>query len=213
MSDTPTPRTNSAINKWVRNGSIEPVKDELVKLERELAEAKAWKEQAMVVFNSLDLQSTAALLGGGIGEDCAEVIAKRVPEVVGQLLAHEAQHVRDEADYNELEADYRGSIAKHVERVEKLEAIIDAHKAMLQKACAELPVSYYPVNTPARLAVNIAGFVRDYTENYRELEQCQEQLTAHKAALEKCEKALPEHSNSMPRFEAMDEIAKLKGPK
>lgn len=147
-------------------------------LERELAEAKAWKEQAMVVFNSLDLQSTAALLGGGIGEDCAEVIAKRVPEVVGQLLAHEAQHVRDEADYNELEADYRGSIAKHVERVEKLEAIIDAHKAMLQKACAELPVSYYPDNTPEKLPENIAGFVKDYTENYGGMENALTYLTA-----------------------------------
>lgn len=94
MSDTPTPRTNSAINKWVRNGSIEPVKDELVKLERELAEMTKFRD----------------------------------------LLAN------------------------------------------------------------------------------KEMELLK-QLTAHKAALEKCEKALPEHSNSMPRFEAMDEIAKLKGPK
>lgn len=107
-----------------------------------------------------------------------------------ELTEAKAQHARDEADYNELEADYRDSIAKHVERVEKLEVIIDAHKAMLQKACAELPVSYYPDNTPEKLPENIAGFVKDYTENYGELEKCQEQLTSHKAALERSRSTL-----------------------
>lgn len=159
------------------------------------------------------------------GNICQQA-AMRIRQLERELAEVKAQHARDEADYNELEADYRDSIAKHVERVEKLEVIIDAHKAMLQKACAELPVSYYPDNTPDKLASNIAGFVKDYTENYRDLEKCQKQLTAHKAALEKCEKALLatwddlDHLNHwMPTpcrelyMEAKLEIAKLKGNK
>ncbi len=107
----------------------------------------------------------------------------------------------------------------------QLERELAEAKAELRKACAELPVSYYPDNTPEKLPENIAGFVKDYSENYGDLEKCQEQLTAHKAALEKCEgvirraKASVAYASVAERnwhdcaHEALAEIAKLKGTK
>lgn len=62
------------------------------------------------------------------------------------------------------------------EDYEKLERELAEAKAQIQKACAELPVSYYPDNTPEKLAGNIAGLVKDYTENYRELEEHRDEL-------------------------------------
>jgi len=59
-----------------------------------------------------------------------------------------------------------------------LERELAEAKAQLQKACAELPVSYYPDNTPEKLASNIAGFVKDYTENYGGMENALTYLTA-----------------------------------
>ena len=85
-------------------------------LERELAEAKDWK-------------SIKVTKGGE-----THPLGTLLEMLESELTDHKAQHVRDEADYNELEADYRDSIAKHVECVEKLEAIIDAHKAVLTKS-------------------------------------------------------------------------------
>ena len=63
-------------------------------------------------------------------------------------------------------------------RIRQLECELADVKALLQKACAELPVSYYPDNTPEKLASNIAGFVNDYTENYSGMENAIAALTA-----------------------------------
>jgi len=90
----------------------------------------------------------------------------------------------------------------------QLERELTKAKALLQKACAELPVSYYPDSTPEKLASNIAGFVKDYTENYRDLERRNEELTAHKVALGKCEIALHFMRKELAQ-EALSEIAKL----
>jgi len=70
------------------------------------------------------------------------------------------------------------ALYKHAQQLER--ELADA-KDLLQKACAELPVSYYPGNTPDKLPSNIAGFVKEYTENFSDMQKALdslEQITA-----------------------------------
>jgi len=87
-------------------------------------------------------------------------------------------------DYEQLERELdeaREIAKKYEDRYFDANAQLTAHKAMLQKACAELPVSYYPDNTPEKLSENISRFVKDYAENFSDMQKALdslEQITA-----------------------------------
>jgi hypothetical protein len=50
MSDTPTPRTDAVWNEWLRRGDAGRLRDEMAKLERELAAANGERDDALMML-------------------------------------------------------------------------------------------------------------------------------------------------------------------
>lgn len=66
---------------------VREMQDECLRLERENADLKAWKETATSLNAEMDEQAIAKMLGGQLGKSCRKIIAERVPELISENAA------------------------------------------------------------------------------------------------------------------------------